>query len=47
MNDDVHARNTLRWRLILGDEAESMLRECQGEWALRDRMLEYLYGRER
>lgn len=45
MNDDKAMRN-LRWRLVLGDGAQTALGGCEGDWAQRERMLEYLYGRE-
>jgi VWA domain-containing protein len=36
----------IRWRLILGDEAEDICGGVQGQEADRDAALEYLYGRE-
>jgi len=36
----------IRWRLILGDEAQDICGGVQGEDADRDAALEYLYGRE-
>ena len=36
----------IRWRLILGDEAEGVCGGLDGESADRDAALEYLYGRE-
>ncbi len=36
----------IRWRLILGDEADGVCGELDGENADRDAALEYLYGRE-
>jgi hypothetical protein len=36
----------IRWRLILGSEAESACGELDGQDADRDAALEYLYGRE-
>jgi len=36
----------IRWRLILGGEAESACGELEGQDADRDAALEYLYGRE-
>ena len=36
----------IRWRLILGDEADEVCGGLNGEDADRDAALEYLYGRE-
>src|SRR5262249_56109682 len=36
----------IRWRLILGDEAEDICGGVEGQDADRDAALEYLYGRE-
>ena len=36
----------IRWRLILGDEAENICGGVEGQDAERDAALEYLYGRE-
>jgi hypothetical protein len=40
------SRHKIRWRLILGDEAEGVCGGLAGQDADRDAALEYLYGRE-
>jgi Mg-chelatase subunit ChlD len=35
-----------RWRLVLGSESESAFGKLDGEWAERDSVLDFLYGRE-
>ena len=39
-------QDKIRWRLILGDEAEGVCGGLSGQDADRDAALEYLYGRE-
>ncbi|HEU4321768.1 MAG TPA: VWA domain-containing protein [Roseiflexaceae bacterium] len=46
-DDSIEARiRALRWRLVLGDSADSILGAPDGVWGERDRALGYLYNRE-